>query len=141
MKASRKPPVVVVAPPADSVTTGEAAKAAGISRSMLVWLWNRGLAVPSVRNSRKGGSSSLWSPADVAAIALAVRARAELTGLACFERVPPTRLRQLAPNGGAIAVGLKGCSEVTPETTVAQLLHSLGGGPIAIVESAPRAPR
>jgi hypothetical protein len=109
---------------------------------MLIWLWNRGLAVPSVRNSRKGGSSSLWSPADVAAITLAVRLREELSALACFERVPPMRLRQLATgNGGLVAVGAKGCSEVTGETTVAQLLHSLGGGPIALVESTPRAAR
>lgn len=117
-----------------SYTTGQAAKAAGISRPMLRWLWGRGLAVPSVRNSRASGSSSLWSEADVAALVMAVRARALLLKLAKYERVPQIRLQQLAPaKDGAFAVGLRGVSEISGKTTVAQLLRSFGGGPVALI--------
>lgn len=126
--------------PPDSVTTGQAARAAGISRSMLIWLWQRGLAVPSVRNSRKGGSTSLWSPADVEAITLAVRLRAELNDLRRFERVPPIRLRHL-DHAKMLAVSRRGCSEVTPQTTIAQLLKMLGGGPVAVLDGSPKPAR
>jgi len=120
-------------------TTGQAAKAAGISRSMLVWLWGCGLAVPSVRSSRAGGSSSLWSESDVAALGVAVRARADLVKLAKYERVPMIRIRQLAPGkDGALAVGLRGVSEVSGKTTVAQLLRAIGGGPVALLPAEPR---
>jgi hypothetical protein len=115
-------------------TTGRAAKAAGISRSMLLWLWSRGLAVPSVRNSRKGGSASLWSEEDVRALALAVKIRREIERLALAERLPPIRLRQLEPSSGkALAIGMRGVFEVTDRRTVAQVLRAAGGGPVALV--------
>lgn len=114
-------------------TTGQAAKAAGISRSMLLWLWDRGLAVPSIRNSRKGGSSSLWSAEDVAAIATTVRVRKEIEQLARAERLPPIRLRQLTDERGLLAVSMKGVFEVSTKTTVAQLLKAAGGGAVALV--------
>lgn len=114
-------------------TTTEAARAAGISRSMLLWLWHRGLAVPSIRNSRKAGSSSLWSDDDVAAIATTVRARHEIEQLARADHLPPIRVRQLSASRGTIAVGQRGVFEVTPKTTVAQLLRESGGGAVALV--------
>lgn len=119
-------------PPAH-YTTGQAAKAAGISRSMLRWLWNRGLAVPSVRNSRKGGSSSLWSEADVRAIAMAVRMRREIEDLSLADRLSPIRLSKLRAK--LLVVGTHGVSEVQGKTTVAQLLRSSGGSPVAVVRA------
>lgn len=115
----------------ESYTTGQAAKAAGISRSMLLWLWTKGLAVPSIRNSRKAGSTSLWSAEDVQAIRVAVEMRAAIEKLSLADKLSPIRLRQLTSR--MLVVGTKGVSEVKGKTTVSQLLRSEGGGPVAIV--------
>lgn len=110
------------------ITSSELARRAGISVTVLNDLVRAGLAEPAERRSRKSGSRSLWSEADVAAIAVMVSARRALARLGRC-RVPPLRLRALAETPGLLAVGGPAgvVVKVTPQTTVAQLLRVIGG--------------
>jgi hypothetical protein len=116
-----------------SYTTGKAAKAAGISHSMLSWLVAKGLAAPSVRAPRKAGSAALWSEDDVAGLRLMVRARKAARSFTRVEALPPIRLRQLVGNGKAVVLGERGLSTAALGMTLAQLLRATGGGPIVVV--------
>jgi len=114
-------------------TTGAAAKAAGISHSMLSWLVAKGLAAPSVTKNGGPGTRPLWSEDDVRGLRLMVRARAAAKGFTRVEALPPIRLRQLVDNERAVVLGARGVSTADQSMTIAQLLRSTGGGPVVIV--------
>ena len=115
-----------------SYTTGQAAKEAGISRSMLSWLMRQGLAQPGIRQSEGPGSSARWSQDDVDAIATMGRVTKAINELRKAESLPPIRLRQLVGSRDPLVIGPRGPSTVSGKTTIAQLLRAEGGA-VAIV--------
>lgn len=107
------------------ISSRELADRTGVSVAYLSRLVRDGLAVPSVRPSRKQGSPAQWSEDDVRLISSMIAMR---RALACIGKQPVPVIRLAMLEGGLVAIGGDGgqIQAINPGTTVAQIRRALG---------------